>query len=46
MDHMHGYERENILFMKRIKLVKCVIRDGVRGRMKEAEESCLSCLLI
>lgn len=31
---------------ERIKLEKCAVREGVRGGMKEAEESCLSCLLI
>ena len=27
--------------MERIKLEECAVRDGVRGGMKEAEESCL-----
>lgn len=31
---------------ERIKLEKSAVREGVRGGMKEAEESCLSCLLI
>lgn len=26
---------------ERIKLEKCAVREGVRGGMKEAEESCL-----
>lgn len=32
--------------IERIKLVKCVVRDGVRRGMNEAEESPLSYLLI
>lgn len=31
---------------ERIKLEQCAVRDGMRGGMSEAEESCLSCLLI
>lgn len=47
MDPMHGYERLlQCVSTERIKLQKCAVRDGMREGMKEAEESCLSCLLI